>query len=60
MTIKGSLKLSNVILDNDKASMFINEEIFGLNVAEHFWMKSVDQVITSLRDVDKTLQHIDV
>lgn len=44
--IKGSLKLSNVILENPKTSMFINEERFGLNIAEHFWMKSVDQVVT--------------
>lgn len=44
VTIKGSLKLSNVILESPKTNMFINDQRFGLNFADHYWMKSVDQV----------------
>lgn len=42
--IKGSLKLANVILESPKTNMFINDQRIGLNFADHFWMKSVDQV----------------
>ncbi len=42
--IKGSLKLTNVRMEDPKASMFINEQRFGLNIADHFWMKTIDQV----------------
>ncbi|XP_037045485.1 uncharacterized protein LOC119080959 isoform X2 [Bradysia coprophila] len=43
--IKGSLKLANVLLENPKTNMFINDQRFGLNFADHFWMKSVDQTL---------------
>lgn len=42
--IKGSLKLANVMLESPKTHMFIDDERFGLNLADHYWMKSVDQV----------------
>lgn len=44
VVIKGSLKFSNVILDSPKTKLFVDETQFQLNVAEHFWMKTVDQV----------------
>lgn len=44
VVIKGSLRLSNVILDSPKTNLVVNNEQFRLNVAESFWMKSVDQV----------------
>lgn len=45
VVIKGSLKLHNVILDNARTSIYVNDEQFRLNVADTFWMKTVDQVI---------------
>ncbi|KAJ6641891.1 hypothetical protein Bhyg_06836 [Pseudolycoriella hygida] len=49
VTIKGSLRLSNVKLDNLKTILFINNERFGLNVVEEFWMKSADQTLGNVK-----------
>lgn len=45
VVIKGSLRLSNVLLAGPKTNIFVNDQRFRLNVAESFWMKSVDQVM---------------
>lgn len=57
VTIKGTLKLSNVILENP-TSMFVNQERFGLNVADYFWMKSVDQVTNLFRTTKFSLSSL--
>lgn len=47
VTINGSLRLANVVLERPRKSpVFVNDQQFGVfEVAQRFWMKSTDQTI---------------
>lgn len=44
VVIKGSLKLNRVHLERPKTAIFSKLGLFDLNIADQYWMKSVDQV----------------
>lgn len=52
VTINGTLRLTNVIFDRPrKVQIIVNEQKFALNVANQYWMKSIDQDVAVVRFV---------
>lgn len=50
VTIIGSLKLNDIILERpNRTKIFVNEKRFHFNVADLYWMKSIDQVKRQFR-----------